>query len=101
MPPLLFIVFVENAFKHGVSYNNPSFVHISLRCDDGKVICEVCNSRHKRLKTEKGGIGLENVRKRLELIFGRDYTLLIDESKPTEYSVKLTIPMYYDKVHNH
>ncbi|MBR7114463.1 MAG: histidine kinase [Alistipes sp.] len=101
VPPLLFIVFVENAFKHGVSYNNPSFVHISLRCDDGKVICEVRNSRHKRLKTEKGGIGLENVRKRLELIFGRDYTLLIDESKPTEYSVKLTIPMYYDKVHNH
>ena len=101
VPPLILIVFVENAFKHGVSYNSPSFVHISLYCEGGRAICEVRNSRHEGVKTERGGVGLENVRKRLELIFGRDYTLLIDESKPTEYSVKLSIPMYYDKVHNH
>lgn len=101
VPPLLFIVFVENAFKHGVSYDEPSFVHISLECHDGQAICEVSNSRHKDLVVEKGGIGLENVRKRLDLLFGKDYELLFDESREDRYSVKLTIPMTYDKVHSH
>lgn len=100
VPPLLMIVFVENAFKHGVSYNEPSFVHINLSCQDGNAICEVRNSRHKDMKVEKGGIGLENVRKRLELLFGKDYKLDIDDKNESEYSVKLSIPMIYDKVHS-
>ena len=101
VPPLLIIVFVENAFKHGVSYNRPSFVHIRLHCEDGKAVCEVRNSRHKNMQVEKGGVGLENVRKRLDLLFGKDYELLTDDSREDEYSVKLTIPMTYDKVHSH
>ena len=101
VPPLLPIVFVENAFKHGVSYNRPSFVHIRLHCEDGKAVCEVRNSRHKNMQVEKGGVGLENVRKRLDLLFGKDYELLTDDSHEDEYSVKLTIPMTYDKVHSH
>ena len=100
VPPLLMIVFVENAFKHGVSYNEPSFVHINLSCQNGNAICEVRNSRHKDMKVEKGGIGLENVRKRLELLFGKDYKLDIDDKNESEYSVKLSIPMIYDKVHS-
>ena len=69
IPPLLLIVFVENAFKHGVSYNNPSFIHMHVDYADGKVTGTISNSRH----TQKGerhsaGIGLDNVRKRLELI---------------------------------
>lgn len=100
VPPLLMIVFVENAFKHGVSYDRPSYVHINLRCQDGMAICEVRNSRHKGLNVEKGGIGLENVRKRLELLFGNNYKLDIDESRESEYRVKLSIPMIYDKVHS-
>ena len=101
VPPLLFIVFVENAFKHGVSYDEPSFVHIGIECHDGHAICEVRNSRHKGLAVEKGGIGLENVRKRLDLLFGKDYELLFDEGREDEYRVKLTIPMTYDKVYSH
>ena len=100
VPPLLMIVFVENAFKHGVSYDQPSYVHIELSCKDGLVHCEVHNSRHKGLQVEKGGIGLENVRKRLELLFGKGYKLKIDESNESEYKVKLSIPMLYDKVHS-
>lgn len=93
IPPLLLIVFVENAFKHGVSYNNPSFIHMHVDYADGKVTGTISNSRH----TQKGerhsaGIGLDNVRKRLELIFGpRNYTLDIEEN-PTTYTVKLVIP---------
>ena len=100
VPPLLIIVFVENAFKHGVSYDSPSFVHINLWCDDDNAICQVRNSRHKGLKVEKGGIGLENVRKRLELLFGDNYKLNIDDSSESEYIVKLSIPMTYDKVYS-
>ena len=64
IPPLLLIVFVENAFKHGVSYNEPSFVHIALKCEKGRAVCEVRNSRHATTgrKIEGSGMGLDNVR---------------------------------------
>ena len=101
VPPLLFIVFVENAFKHGVSYDEPSYVHIDLHCDDKHTICQVRNSRHPQLSVERGGLGLENVRKRLDLIFGDDYELQLDDSRANEYRVKLSIPILYDKVHSH
>ena len=101
VPPLLFIVFVENAFKHGVSYDAPSYVHISLQYHDGQAVCEVRNSRHSHMRVERGGIGLENVRKRLDLLFGKRYELIFDESREEEYRVKLTIPMTYDKVYSH
>lgn len=95
IPPLLLIVFVENAFKHGVSYNKPSFVHIALRCGHGRAECEVRNSRHGVAERDRGasGMGLENVRKRLDLLFGDDYELAIDDSRDDEYTVKLTIPV--------
>lgn len=100
VPPLLLIVFVENAFKHGVSYNKPSFVHINLMCEDGKVKFVVRNSRHTSHKTEQGGMGLENVKKRLALLFGKNYTLAIDDTKGDEYCVTLIIPISDDKVYS-
>ena len=93
VPPLLLIVFIENAFKHGVSYNEPSFVHIKLSCNDGGVCAEVRNSRHRNKNQVYGGVGLVNVRKRLELIYGKSHTLTIDDSNPKEYMVKLKIPV--------
>lgn len=95
IPPLLLIVFVENAFKHGVSYNEPSFVHIALKCEKGRAVCEVRNSRHATTgrKIEGSGMGLDNVRKRLDLLFGDEYELRIDDSRDNEYRVKLTIPI--------
>lgn len=95
IPPLLLIVFVENAFKHGVSYNEPSFVHIALKCEKGRAVCEVRNSRHATTgrKIEGSGMGLDNVRKRLDLLFGDEYELQIDDSRDNEYRVKLTIPI--------
>ena len=52
------------------------------------------------MKVEKGGIGLENVRKRLDILFGHNNKPDIDESQESEYKVKLSIPMIYDKVHS-
>ncbi|MBR4995747.1 MAG: sensor histidine kinase [Alistipes sp.] len=100
LPPLLLIVLVENAFKHGVSYNKSSFVHIDLWCDDENATCQVCNSRHttksKPSDKSQSGMGLENIRKRLDLLFGTKYKFIIDDSNPEEYIVKLTIPVKND-----
>lgn len=94
IPPLLLIVFVENAFKHGVSYNHPSFIHLKISYDNGMVTGMISNSSHAASPNDKHttGIGLENVRKRLALIYGeRNYTLNIQEQDAT-YTVKLVIP---------
>lgn len=94
IPPLIFIVLVENAFKHGVSYDKPSYVDIRIGCEGGNAVCEVRNSRHIAMGVHKpNGMGLENVRKRLDLLFGRNYELIIDDSNSEEYNVKLSIPI--------
>ena len=93
IPPLLLIVFVENAFKHGISYNHPSFIRIRVGYADEKVFASIENSRHTAPeKHHEAGIGLENVRKRLSLIYGeKGYSLEILEAETT-YTVNLEIP---------
>ena len=93
IPPLLLIVFVENAFKHGVSYNHPSFIRLKIEYADGQVTSTLTNSHHAAQSSKHpAGIGLENVRKRLELIYGaKNYSLEIREEEKT-YTVKLVIP---------
>ena len=92
IPPLLLIVFVENAFKHGISYNRPSFIHLRIEYADKTVTGTLSNSRHPATAAKQAGIGLENVRKRLALIYGeKNYTLDIREEEQT-YTVKLVIP---------
>ena len=93
IPPLLLIVFVENAFKHGVSYNHASFIHIRIRYRDDAVTAVISNSRHEKSRPGTTGIGLENVKKRLALIYQDNYTLSIDDSDPAVYTVKLIIPI--------
>lgn len=92
VPPLLLIVFVENAFKHGVSYTQPSHVYISLSCHDGNTLFQVRNSRHPSVDAPCGGVGLENVRKRLDLIYDGNYSLSVDDNAD-EYVVNLSIPV--------
>lgn len=93
IPPLLLIVFVENAFKHGVSYNHASFIHIRIGYRDDAVTAVISNSRHEKSRPGTTGIGLENVKKRLALIYQDNYTLSIDDSDPAIYTVKLIIPI--------
>ncbi len=92
MPPLILSVFVENAFKHGVSYNEPSFIHIILQVIDGRLFFRCVNSKHEKRETGTGGIGLENVKKRLQLIYGDEYHLEINDGIE-KYCVLLTIPL--------
>ena len=93
IPPLLLIVFVENAFKHGVSYNHASFIHIRIGYPDDAERAVISNSRHEKSRPGTTGIGLENVKKRLALIYQDNYTLSIDDSDPAVYTVKLIIPI--------
>ena len=93
IPPLLLIVFVEYAFKHGVSYNHASFIHIRIGYRDDAVTAVISNSRHEKSRPGTTGIGLENVKKRLALIYQDNYTLSIDDSDPAVYTVKLIIPI--------
>lgn len=93
IPPLLLIVFVENAFKHGVSYNHASFIQIRIGYRDDAVTAVISNSRHEKSRPGTTGIGLENVKKRLALIYQDNYTLSIDDSDPAVYTVKLIIPI--------
>lgn len=90
IPPLLLITFVENAFKHGVSYQNDSFIDLRLTADNGKIHFACRNSKATEPNKEKGGVGLENVRKRLDLIYGSNYVLDILDSEDT-YTVDLRI----------
>lgn len=90
--PLITITYVENAFKHGVSYNAPSFIHITAHVVDNCLHFTCVNSKHKESTEEHGGVGLENTRKRLDLIYGNSYSLDIDDGDDV-YSVKLNIPL--------
>lgn len=77
VPPLLFIPFVENAFKHGISNREPSFIHMQMHYDKHGLQFNCANSSFPVVDTKavQGGIGLENVRKRLDLIYGSNYSL--------------------------
>jgi LytS/YehU family sensor histidine kinase len=93
MPPLLLIVLIENAFKHGISYSSNSYIFVDLDVVDDELICVVTNSKHKASSTEHSGIGMSNITKRLDLLFGNRYTLKIDDASDDQYKVKLVIPI--------
>ena len=88
--PLVFIPFVENAFKHGVSYDKPSTINIDIEKKGDRLLFH-CRNTKSNAKHEYGGVGLSNVTKRLELIYGNDYSLDIDDGEET-YDVLLNLP---------
>lgn len=96
IPPMLFLSFLENAFKHGVSYQAESFVSFKIEQIDNKLNCRIMNSKHnnrENLDKSYSGIGLDNIKKSLKLLFGNDYLLNIFENDK-EFEVQLTIPIY-------
>lgn len=92
--PMMLIPFVENAFKHGISLRNPSWIFITLTLDNSTIYFKVHNSRHSSPandpEKDNTGIGLENVKKRLELIYPERHTLAIQASEQ-DFFVALTI----------
>lgn len=95
IPPLLFLPFIENAFKHGISYRNPSFIKIFMKVTEKDITFECNNSiggKGDELIKSDPGIGLENVKKRLSLLFPDHHKLIISESE-TSFNVVLIIRM--------
>lgn len=74
--PLIFISLIENAFKHGVSPVEPSFVHISITATEHDITCQIENSNHPKSRDDRSGhgIGLSQVQKRLDLSYPGRYT---------------------------
>ncbi|MDO4160062.1 MAG: histidine kinase [Prevotellaceae bacterium] len=94
VPPMLLITFVENAFKHGISYRKSSFIHISIDVEDDNLVFHCANSRAAEQTGNSGGIGLVNAEKRLRLIYADRYSLKIDRQENI-FDVLLKIPLYY------
>lgn len=92
IPPLILITFIENAFKHGVSYKHDSFITIKAIAAAGRLQFECRNTKTEQPNQEKGGVGLRNVRQRLDLLFDENYTLRIQDEAEI-YSVELEIPL--------
>src|SRR5690606_1144413 len=86
LPPLLFIPFVENAVKH--NSENDSYVEIVFRITPHKLYFE-CKNPKARYSTPKkeGGIGLVNIRRRLDLLYGKNHRLILRDEKETYTAV--------------
>ena len=97
--PMLLVPFVENAFKHGISYAEPSFIAIAVAIEKNQVRLVVENSLFRKRVAEKGGIGLQNVRKRLELLYTEDHELEITEAE-NQFIVDLKIVLKNDQVYS-
>jgi len=103
LPPLIFISFVENAFKHGVSTTKPSFIEIKGKIYHGddqesRLLWTCRNSKRQDNNngtgkvSEASGVGLSNIRHRLDLMFGKNYTLNITDGEK-EFLVEMDIPV--------
>jgi len=93
--PLLIIPFVENAFKHGISYKEPSYIVIQVTALQDQLQVVIANSKHpnKPMKAAKeGGIGLQNVQKRLNLLYPQKHQLAIKDTSE-EYKIDLTLKL--------
>lgn len=94
--PMLLIPFVENAFKHGISTKSKSWIKINLRCLQGSVHLDVVNSMHPKKATEdpkdESGIGLENVKSRLDHFYPQKHNLTI-VANDTEHFVHLSVQL--------
>jgi two-component system, LytTR family, sensor kinase len=94
--PMLLIPFVENAFKHGISFREPSHIRISLELRDRTLYFDVYNSKHLRPdndpEKDRSGIGLNNVKQRLKLLYPKKHELVIRETAK-DFFVHLTITL--------
>jgi LytS/YehU family sensor histidine kinase len=90
--PLILISFVENAFKHGVITDPATPIKISIEIEIGKLVFMISNRTNTQNKDETGGIGLMNVRRRLDLLYPEKYSLTISK-KDGYYTAELSLDL--------
>lgn len=93
IPPFIFTSLIENAFKHGISYKDESFININMLIGEECLLLTVKNSKadQNQIK-EYSGIGIDNTKKRLDLLFGDNYHLDIIDNEDL-FTVNLSIPL--------
>ena len=79
IPPMMLITFVENAFKYGISSDDPCFIHIQLNQRAEKLCFEVVNSTFGREAGHSARMGITNCRRRLELLYPEHHRLEIEQ----------------------
>jgi len=96
IPPLIFLAFVENAFKHGVSAQpDDSFIDIRIEADKDDLLLKVKNTAYKNQMDKMGyqkGIGLRNINRQLELLFNERYSLMQNNENGI-FKTELRIPV--------
>ncbi|MBS7566032.1 sensor histidine kinase [Mucilaginibacter sp. Bleaf8] len=88
--PLLLISFIENAFKHGVANDAESPIVLKININDGHLDFYMHNKKHLLNRDAAGGIGLSNVKRRLNLLYHNKYNLVINDTADT-YSCELSL----------
>lgn len=97
IPPLLFVIFLENAFKHGVeTLRDNAIVDLQLTEKEGVIKFYALNNYDHEERQNSGGLGLENIKRRLKLLFGDAYKLEIVDQENT-YRVYLAINLNYSE----
>jgi two-component system sensor histidine kinase AlgZ len=89
--PLLFIILLENAFKHGVeNLRENAYVHINLKSENNQIFFDIENNFDPTIETEHRGIGLNNLKRRLELVYPKKHTLSFTKTADV-YKAQLNI----------
>jgi hypothetical protein len=92
MAPLMLITFIENAFKHGISYTQASVIHIDITVFEKTLTLNVSNPVVKSDIFTQGGLGLKNVTRRLELLYPGKHLLTISQTD-NQYLVNLKLDL--------
>lgn len=94
IPPMILITFVENAFKYGTSSSEDCTILIRIIVEDGVLLFKTRNSIIKEKKEGESSIGIENCRKRLQLLYPGLFTLITEkDNNKQEFLTKLTIQL--------
>ncbi len=89
--PLLFIILLENAFKHGVeNLREHAYVHINMKSENNEIFFSIENNFDPSIEKEHKGIGLDNLKRRLELVYPKNHSLSFTKTDDV-YKAKLNI----------
>ncbi len=100
--PLLFSVFLENAFKHGIDYSRPGKIDISLTIKEHQLIFMIANPilrNKKETQNRESGVGLQNIKQRLQLVYPDRHNLKIYQ-EDERHIVELYLNIRTDEVYN-
>lgn len=102
IPPLILIPFIENAFKHASNeYGKKTRIEIAVQVEASKLNFKINNTKGNKKDTvdHVGGVGLENVKKRLNILFSKNYSLTIADNK-SFFNIELEIPLKNEVLHH-